>query len=57
MMERHPDICWRAVDGFRNVAAHGYLNLRLDLEWEIIEQHLPALTMTVRQELGQSPPI
>ena len=37
LKERHPEIRWRAVYGFRNIAAHGHLDLRLDLVWEVIE--------------------
>ena len=51
--ERHPEIRWRAVYGFRNIAAHGYLDLRLDLVWEIVEQHLPALKVAVEEELDE----
>ncbi len=50
--DRHPEIRWRAVYGFRNIAAHGYLDLRLDLVWEIIERHLPVLKAAVDAELG-----
>ena len=54
--DHHPTIRWRAVYGFRNIAAHGYLDLRLDLVWEIIEHHLPALKAAVDAELrGPSP--
>ena len=56
VQDRHPEIRWRAVYGFRNIAAHGYLDLRLDLVWEIVEQHLPALKAAVDAELrGPSP--
>jgi uncharacterized protein with HEPN domain len=51
---RHPEIRWRAIYGFRNVAAHGYLDLQIDRVWEIIEIHLPALKAVVEQELGRS---
>jgi uncharacterized protein with HEPN domain len=40
---RHLEIRWRAVYGFRNIAAHAYLDLQLDRVWEIVELHLPAL--------------
>jgi uncharacterized protein with HEPN domain len=26
LRNRHPDIRWRAIYGFRNIAAHGYLD-------------------------------
>ena len=40
---RQPDIRWRAIYGFRNIAAHGYLDLHIDRVWEIVETHLPSL--------------
>lgn len=52
---RHPTLRWRAIYGFRNIAAHGYLDLRLDEVWEIIEQHLPALKAAVEEELDRPP--
>lgn len=51
---RHPEIRWRAIYAFRNVAAHAYLALRIDDVWEIVEQHLPALRAVVEEELGFS---
>ena len=50
---RHPEIPWERVRGFRNVAAHGYLDLVAALAWEIIETHLPLLQAVVEQELGK----
>jgi uncharacterized protein with HEPN domain len=50
---RHPEIRWRAIYGFRNIAAHGYLDLQIDRVWEIIEAHLPALKAVVEHELRQ----
>jgi len=45
---RHPEIRWRAMYGFRSIAAHGYLERQIDRVWEIIEQHLPALQAVVK---------
>ncbi len=54
LKDRHPEIRWRAVYGFRNIAAHGYLELRLDRVWEIIQLHLPSLKAVVDEGLGRS---
>lgn len=56
LRERHPEIRWRAIYGFRNIAAHAYLELRLDQVWEIVEQHLPTLRAVVQEELRLPPP-
>lgn len=53
---RHPALRWRAIYGFRNIAAHASLYLCLAEVWEIIEHHLPALQAVVAEELGRSPP-
>ena len=54
--ERHPGVRWRAIYGFRNIAAHAYLDLLLERVWEIIEMHLPILSEAVDQELRSSEP-
>jgi uncharacterized protein with HEPN domain len=51
--DRHPEIRWRAVYGFRNIAAHGYLDLELHEVWEIVEVHLPVLKLVVDEELNR----
>jgi len=48
---RHSQIPWRAIYGFRNIAAHGYLDLHIDRVWEIVEVHLPALKAAIEAEL------
>jgi uncharacterized protein with HEPN domain len=50
---RHPEIRWRAIYGFRNIAAHGYINLQIDRVWEIVEIHLPLLKQAVQEELDR----
>ena len=51
---RHPQVPCREIHGFRNVAAHGYLELDLVRVWNTVEVYLPALKATVRDELGRS---
>lgn len=48
---RHPEVPWRAVYGFRNVAAHAYLDLDLDRAWEIVADHLSPIEQAVDAEL------
>lgn len=41
-MERHPDIPWRGMSDFRNVIAHEYFRVDLELVWRVIHrQFLP----------------
>jgi len=48
---RHPEIPWRAIYGFRNVAAHGYLGLDMGRVWTTVQDYLPALHSVVAEEL------
>lgn len=48
---RHPEIPWRAIYGFRNVAAHGYLGLDMARVWTTVQDYLPALHTVVAEEL------
>jgi uncharacterized protein with HEPN domain len=49
---RHPEIPWREVYGFRNVAAHGYLELDLGRVWTTVEISLPVLKAAVGGEIS-----
>ena len=54
LKDRHPEIPWRDIAGFRNVLVHDYLGLNLSRIWQIIEHDLPGLKgdiETVLQEL------
>ena len=52
LKERHPELPWRAIWGFRNVAAHAYLDLKLDDVWEIVAHQLAALEAIALAELA-----
>jgi uncharacterized protein with HEPN domain len=49
----HTEIPWERIRGFRNIAAHGYLPIALDAAWDIVENHLAALTAVAVEELGE----
>jgi uncharacterized protein with HEPN domain len=51
LKERHPELPWRRIGGFRNIAAHGYLGLSMDAAWDIVEHHLAGLKDAAEQEL------
>ena len=53
LRERHPEIPWREVRGFRNIAAHAYESLELGRVWEIVEDYLPALRAVVDEEIDR----
>lgn len=47
------DTPWREIAGFRDVIAHDYLEVDLDLVWNVIESDLPGLRETVIDLLGR----
>lgn len=51
LKQRHAGLSWRAVYGFRNVAAHQYADINLDLVWEIASVRLGELKGVVEDEL------
>lgn len=55
LQTRHPEIPWRAVSGFRNIAAHASLDLLADRAWEIVDRYLPPLEAAVDAELSLLP--
>lgn len=50
LKQRHPEIDWRAMAGFRNILTHDYLGLDLNLIWEAIIKELPALRKALLTE-------
>lgn len=43
LKERHPDVPWRRVVGFRNVAVHEYFAVEWPTVWHLAHHDLPAL--------------
>ena len=49
---RHPEVDWRALSGFRNVVAHDYLGIDLELVWQAIEEQMPGLRVAAESLLA-----
>ncbi len=48
-----PGVPWRAIAGFRNVLAHGYLGLDPEVIWSVVAQDLRGLAQAVaRMQMG-----
>jgi uncharacterized protein with HEPN domain len=54
--EAYPDIPWRDVAAFRNVLAHAYLGINLNIVWEIVDRQLPLLQSRLNQILANWTP-
>jgi len=44
---------WRKIIGFRNVVVYEYLELDIDIIWELIEIHLPPLKNAMQKLLKE----
>lgn len=53
LRDRHPEIPWAHIAGFRNRIVHAYLDVDPDLVWSVIEDELPALVRLAGAELHQ----
>jgi uncharacterized protein with HEPN domain len=56
LKDRHPEVPWRSVYGFRNVAVHEYSDANLVLVWDIVTNHLEPLREVAVAELGDEKP-
>lgn len=41
--EKHCNIDWFKIKGFRNIVAHDYFGIDAEEVWDIIQKHLPQL--------------
>jgi len=53
LRERHPEIDWSGITGFRNVLAHAYRRVDVESALRVIETGLPELHTVVDAELGR----
>ena len=54
--ERHPEIDWRRISGFRDVAIHAYPNLDAEIIWDIVQQRVPELLQQLEHLLSTEYP-
>ncbi len=47
--ETYPEIPWRTIVSTRNRIAHGYLGIDNDIIWDIIQNDIPALLLSLRR--------
>jgi uncharacterized protein with HEPN domain len=52
--QRYPDIPWVGTIDVRNIIAHEYFRVNLDIIWRIIAHDLPSLKEQIQEVLGES---
>jgi uncharacterized protein with HEPN domain len=50
--ERHAEIPWRAIAGFRDVAIHAYPTIDEEIVWDIVQNKVPELLEQVERILA-----
>jgi uncharacterized protein with HEPN domain len=55
LKERHPDIDWKGISGFRNILVHSYLGSSIDEDTvlDIIDEQLDPLQRAIKTMLEQ----
>jgi len=51
---RAPDVPWRSIRGFRNVLAHEYFGIDLDIVWATATDDLPRLSEALERLLAEA---
>ncbi len=53
LREAYPDVLWRGPIGIRNILAHRYFGIDIDVVREVVEHDIPALEQQVREILDE----
>lgn len=51
LKDGYPDVPWQDIKDFRNILAHEYFGVDLEIVWNTIHNDLPILTDAVRKML------
>ena len=54
LLEKQPAMPWQQIAGMRNVLAHEYLGVDMEMVWETVQSHLGGLQQTLEKIMEQS---
>ena len=52
--ESHPEIPWKPIKGMRTWFAHQYLNMDIDVIWEVVDENIPELSAFCHRYLTET---
>ena len=52
--KKHPEIEWRKIAGLRDIVAHEYFGISLEIVWDILQNKLPSLHAAINSIFEES---
>ena len=52
--QKHTNVKWRKIAGFRDIVAHEYFGINDETVWDIVENEIPVLLAIVKIMLGEN---